>query len=253
MKLPQGHPQSNEPGLVCRLHKFVYRLKQSPRAWYAKLSSVLEGAGFQRSNADSSMFIRTRVVGKLVVLIYVDDLIITGDNADEITNLKISLQQKFSIKDFGVLKYFLGIEMASSNKKLFLNQRKYILDLFQESNIRDDKLVQTPLDSKLKLSLEGKPIPNIGYYQLLVGKLIYLTITRPNITFAVSLASQFMHSPTVEHFNLVKRILRYLKGSIRRGIIMKKNDNTQVIGYCDACGCKFPPSSSWTKMHLQNN
>ena len=164
MKLPPGHPQSSEPGMVCKLYKSIYGLKQSPRAWYAKLSSVLEGAGFQRSNADSSMFIRTGVAGKLVVLIYVDDLIITGDNVDEIANLKISLQQKFSIKDLGVLKYFLGIEMASSNKGLFLNQRKYILDLLQESNMKDAKPVQTPLDNKLELSLEGMLLPNVSYY-----------------------------------------------------------------------------------------
>ncbi|XP_028945711.1 uncharacterized mitochondrial protein AtMg00810-like [Malus domestica] len=123
--------------------------------------------------------------------------------------------------------------MATSSKRLFLSQRKYILDLLTESNMKDAKPVQTPLDSKLKLNLEGKPLPNIGYYQRLVGKFIYLTITRPDITFAVSLASQFMHAPTIEHFNLVKRVLRYLKGSIGRGILMKRNDNTQVVGYCD--------------------
>lgn len=91
MKLPPGHPQSNEPDLVCKLHKSIYGLKQSPRAWYAKLSSVLTSVGFKSSNADSSLFVRTGAVGKLVVLIYVDDLIITGDNADEIFNLKQSL------------------------------------------------------------------------------------------------------------------------------------------------------------------
>lgn len=87
----------------------IYRLKQSPRAWYAKLISVFEATGFKRSNADSSLFVRTGSFVKLVLLIYVDDLIIIGDNGEEITNLKHSLQQKFAIKDFGVLKYFFGI------------------------------------------------------------------------------------------------------------------------------------------------
>ena len=91
MKLPPGHPQTHRPDLVCKLHKSIYGLKQSPRAWYAKLSSVLESIGFKRSNADSSLFVRTGGMGKLVVLIYVDDLIITGDNADEISKLKQSL------------------------------------------------------------------------------------------------------------------------------------------------------------------
>ncbi|CAL2240436.1 unnamed protein product [Prunus armeniaca] len=234
MKLPPGHPQNNEPDLVCKLHKSIYGLKQSPRAWYAKLSSVLQSIGFKRSNADSSLFVRTGAVGKLVVLIYVDDLIITGDNAEEISKLKQSLQQRFAIKDLGVLKYFLGIEMATSHKGLFLNQRKYVLDLLKEANMNNAKPAITPLDSKLKLSLEGTPLTNISYYQRLVGKLIYLTITRPDITYSVSIASQLMQSPTVKHLNLVKRILRYLKGSVGRDIIMKKNENTQIIGYCDA-------------------
>ncbi|XP_028953288.1 uncharacterized mitochondrial protein AtMg00810-like [Malus domestica] len=124
--------------------------------------------------------------------------------------------------------------MATSHNGLFLNQRKYILDLLKEVNMRDAKPTITPLDSKLKPSLEGTPLTDIRHYQRLVGKLIYLTITRPDITYSVSVISQVMHSPTIEHLNLVKRILRYLKGSMGRGIIMKKNENTQLMGYCDA-------------------
>ncbi|KAM1770681.1 hypothetical protein ACFX11_045589 [Malus domestica] len=234
MRLPPGHPQSQEPDLVCKLHKSIYGLKQSPRAWYSKLSSVLLSVGFKMSNADSSLFVRTGDVSKLVVLIYVGDLIIASDNVAEISTLKQSLQQIFAIKDIGVLKYFLGIEMAYSHKGLFLNQRKYVMDLLKDANMSDAKPALTPLDSKLKLDLGGTPLSDISFYQRLVGKLIYLTITRPDISYSVSIASQFMHSPTIEHMNLVKRILRYLKGSVGRGILMAKNDNTQIMGYCDA-------------------
>ncbi|XP_068329676.1 uncharacterized mitochondrial protein AtMg00810-like [Pyrus communis] len=218
MKLPPGHPQSNEPDLVCKLHKSIYGLKQSPRA----------------CNSDSSLFVRTGAVNKLVVLIYVDDLIITGDNPDEICNLKQSFRQRFAIKDLGILKYFLGIEMETSHKGLFLNQRKYVLDLLKEANMSDAKPAITPLDSKIKPNLDGTPLTDISYYQRLVGKLIYLTITRPDITYSVSIVSQFMQSPTLEHLNLIKRILCYLKGSVGRGIMMKKNENTQIMRYCDA-------------------
>ncbi|CAL9012606.1 unnamed protein product, partial [Prunus brigantina] len=235
MKLPTSHPQSNNLNLVCKLHKSIYGLKQSPRAWYAKLSSVLEAAGFQSSNADSSLFVRSGSAGKVVVLIYVDDLIVIGDNANEINNLKWYLKQKLAIKDLGVLKYFLGIEMATSHKGLFLNQRKYALDLLQESGMLDSKPARTPLDSKIKLDMEGEPLNDICYYQRLVGKLIYLTITRPDITYAVSILFLTpMHSPTMLHLNVVKRILRYLKGSVCRGILMKKNDNVHILGYTDA-------------------
>ncbi|KAM2811978.1 hypothetical protein COP1_044553 [Malus domestica] len=120
MQRPPGYTQVKK-GMVCKLHKAIYGLKQSLRAWYAMLSFVLEKAWFIRSNVDSSLFIRSGSSGKLVVLIYVDDLIITGDNESEIKALKHSLHHTFAIKDLGRLKYFLGIEMAKSHKGLFLN------------------------------------------------------------------------------------------------------------------------------------
>jgi len=214
MKLPPGHPQSNDPQLVCKLHKSIYGLKQSPRAWYVKLSTVLTELGFTRSNADHSLFVRTKPDERLVVLIYVDDLIVTGNNHAAITTLKSILHQRFAIKDLGVLKYFLGIEMATSHKGLFLNQRKYVLDLLREADMLDCKLAKTPLDSKLQLTLDGDSFDQPQLYQKLMGKLIYLTITRPDLSHSVSIVSQFMHSPTATHMMIVKRILRYLKGTI---------------------------------------
>ena len=125
--------------------------------------------------------------------------------------------------------------MASSHKGLFLNQRKYVMDLLNDANMSDAKPKLTPLDSKLKLDLRGTPLSDISSYQRLVGKLIYLTITRPDISYSVSIASQFMHSPTIEHMNLVKRILRYLKGSVGHGILMTKNNHTQTVTSTKIC------------------
>nr|AEJ72555.1 putative retroelement polyprotein [Malus domestica] len=203
------------------LHKAIYGLKQSPRAWYAKLSSVLENIGFKRSNADSSLFVRDSSAGKLIVLIYVDDLIVTGDSLTEIQRLKGFLHKKFAIKDLGTLKYFLGIEVASSSKGLLLNQRKYILDLLQESKMLEAKPVATPIACKEKLGLDGDLLTDVGLYQRLVGKLIYLTITRPDIMHAVSLVT-------------VRRILRYLKGTVGTGIVIRKIGNAHIVGYTDA-------------------
>ncbi|XP_048440198.1 uncharacterized mitochondrial protein AtMg00810-like [Pyrus x bretschneideri] len=108
------------------------------------------------------------------------------------------------------------------------------MDLLKEAKMLDCKPVITPVDCKLKLDIDGEAMHDLSYYQRLVGKLIYLTITRPDITHAMSLASQFMHSSTLHHFNIVKRILRYLKGSIGRGIIMHNNYSTTISGYMDA-------------------
>ncbi|RVW42670.1 Retrovirus-related Pol polyprotein from transposon TNT 1-94 [Vitis vinifera] len=184
MKIPPGHPLCGDPSRVCKLNKSIYGLKQSPRAWHAKLSSTLEDLGFTRSSADSSLYVQTGQTEKLMVLIYVDDLIITGSNADSIAALKKKLQGKFPVKDLGPLKYFLGIEVATSRKGLFLNQRKYTIDLLRDSNMLNSKPANTPFDSKLQLDKLGDPLDSPNYYQKLVGKLIYLTITRPNISFA---------------------------------------------------------------------
>ncbi|CAL2228318.1 unnamed protein product [Prunus armeniaca] len=169
LQLPLGHQQAHNSSMVCKLHKSIYGLKKPPRAWYAKLSSILEKFGFKRSHVDSFLFVRTRLVGKIVVLIYVDDIIITGDNIDVISTLKHFLHQKFAIKDLEVLKYFMGIEMATSPNGLFLSQPKYVVELLQEVKMMDCKLARTPLDSKLKLDLEGEPLSDISYYQRLAG------------------------------------------------------------------------------------
>jgi hypothetical protein len=169
-----------------------------------------------------------------VVLIYVDDLIVTGNNHAAITNLKSILHQQFSIKDLGVLKYFLGIEMVTSYKGLFFYQCKYILDLLREADMLECKLAKTPLDSKLQLTLDGESFDQPQLYQKLVGKLIYLTITRPDLSHSVSIVSQFMHSPIAAHMMIVKRILRYLKGTIGRGILVQNHGHTQVLSYTDA-------------------
>jgi len=207
MKLPPGHPQSNDPKLVSKLHKSIYGLKQSPYAWYAKLSTVLTKLGFTRSNVDHSLFVCIKPDESLVVLIYIDDLIVTGNNHAAITNLKSILHQRFAIKDLGFLKYFLGIEMATSHKGLFLNQHKYVLDLLREADMLDCKPTKTPLDSKLQLTLDGDSFDQPQLYKKLVGKLIYLTITRPDLSHSISIVSQFMHSPTAAHMMIVKRIL----------------------------------------------
>jgi Reverse transcriptase (RNA-dependent DNA polymerase) len=121
MNLPPGHRKENVPNLVCRLKKLIYGLKQSPRVWYCKLSNFLISHNFKISSADSSLFIKNNFNGITIVLVYVYDLIITGDNQVEIDGIKQDLKQKFDIKDLGKLKYFLGIEIAHSQKRLFIS------------------------------------------------------------------------------------------------------------------------------------
>jgi Reverse transcriptase (RNA-dependent DNA polymerase) len=236
MTLPPGYENDSNKDCVCKLNKSIYGLKQSPRVWYDKLSYSLLLHNFTKSSADSSMFVKHSDGTTTIVLVYVDDIIVTGNNEKEIQTVKNYLKNKFDIKDLGRFKYFLGIEIAHSKENgLFLSQRKYILDLLKKTGKLGAKPSSTPMESNKKLYLEeGELLKDIGQYQRLVGKLIYLTVTRPDIAFAVSLVSQFMHAPRITHLEAVERILRYLKGSPGQGIWMKKNNNNMIVGYSDA-------------------
>ena len=170
-------------------------MKQSPRAWYGKLSSYLNLCNFKISSADHSLFTKRNGNHITIVLVYVDDIIITGNNLEEIRKIKILLKEKFDIKDLGYLKYFLGIEVAFSKRGLFISQRKYTLDLLKETGKLGCKPASTPMDGKYKLNTEdGEPLEDINHFQRLVRELIYLTVTRPDISFSVSQISKFMHS-----------------------------------------------------------
>jgi Reverse transcriptase (RNA-dependent DNA polymerase) len=147
MTLPPGHQRENTSNLVCRLNKSIYGLKQSPRAWYEKLSQFLISCNFKVSDADSSLFIKHNTNGTTVVLVYVDDIIVTGNNQIEIDCVKKDLKQKFEIKDLGKLKYFLGIEITHSQKVFFLSQRKYVLDLLKETGKLGCKPAKTPIET----------------------------------------------------------------------------------------------------------
>ncbi|XP_004293174.1 PREDICTED: uncharacterized mitochondrial protein AtMg00810-like [Fragaria vesca subsp. vesca] len=124
--------------------------------------------------------------------------------------------------------------MATSTKGLFLNQRKYLLDLLQEVDMSESKPRAIPLDCKFQMNAVGESLPNIHEYQRLVGKLIYIIITRLDITFAVRIISHFMHAPTESHMLIVKKVLRYLKGSVSGGILMRKNCHNNIVGFTDA-------------------
>ncbi|KAL0667809.1 hypothetical protein Bca4012_030513 [Brassica carinata] len=223
------------PGLE---HLAIYGLKQSPRAWYHKLSTTLNGRGFVKSEADHTLFTLTSKQGIVVILVYVDDIIITGSDKEGILLTKAFLRSSFDIKDLGELKYFLGIEMCRSKDGLFLSQRKYTLDLLNEAGDLGGRAAKTPLEDGYKVLREGeiedKLYADVKHYRRMVGKLIYLTITRPDVCFAVNQVSQHMQAPKIHHWNMVERILRYLREAPGQGVWMGCNKSTEIVGYCDA-------------------
>ena len=235
MDIPPGYASALQPGVVCKLNKALYGLKQSPRAWFGRFRTAMRKYGFRQSNSDHTLFLKRRM-GKLTALIiYVDDMIVTGDDKEEISRLKDYLATEFEMKDLGGLKYFLGIEVARSKQGIFLSQRKYVLDLLAETGMLDCKPADTPIVQNHHLAVHPDQVPtNRDRYQRLVGRLIYLSHTRPDIAYAVSVVSQFMHSPSEAHMGAVERILRYLKSSPGRGIMFSKNDHCRIEGYTDA-------------------
>jgi hypothetical protein len=235
MDIPPGYSVTMGENNVCKLQRALYGLKQSPRAWFGRFSLAMKKYGFTQSNSDHTLFLK-RQQGKVTALIiYVDDMIITGDDKEEISRLQGQLASEFEMKNLGGLKYFLGIEVARSNQGIFLSQRKYILDLLSEVGLLECKPVDTPIVQNHKLGIyPDQRLADKGKYQRLVGKLIYLSHTRPDIAYAVGVVSQFMHCPSEEHMEAVTRILKYLKSSPGKGLIFSKNGNLEVKGYTDA-------------------
>ena len=160
---------------------------------------------------------------------------VTGDDLEQMAKLKKDLAKEFEIKDLGSLKYFLGIEVARSKHGIFISQRKYVLDLLAETGMLGSKACDTPIEPNQKLG-DGHSgtLVDKGRYQRLVGKLIYLSHTRPDIAFAVSVVSQFMHAPHEAHLDAAYRILRYLKSAPGKGLYFAKHDHLLVEAYSDA-------------------
>ncbi|GJR12265.1 ribonuclease H-like domain-containing protein [Tanacetum coccineum] len=202
---------------VCKLNKSLYGLKQAPRQWNAKLTQALTEHGFVQSKFDYSLFTKNSDNVFIILLVYVDDIVVTRNNLNEIKKFKQFLKSKFQIKDLGKLKYFLGIEVLDNKDGICLSQRKYCLELLHEFGLLAAKHVDTPLLENATLnhteSDDDHLLVNVSNYQRLVGKLIYLTNTRPDIAYVVHCLSQYMHSPLNSHLDAALRVLRYLKGS----------------------------------------
>lgn len=212
MSAPPGFTEDFAENEVCRLKRSLYGLKQSPRAWFGRFTTFMKQQNYKQSNADHTLFLKRK--GSLVtcLIIYVDDMIITGDDMEEMAILRQQLFSEFEKKDLGDLKYFLGIEVERCECGIFISQQKYILDLLAEVGMIDCKPAGAPMLTNQKLEYEEeKPGTDQGRYQRLVGKLIYLAHTRPDISFAVGIVSQFMHRPQNHHMEVVLRIIRYLK------------------------------------------
>jgi histone deacetylase 1/2 len=238
MTQPQGF-DNGDSSQVCKLNKALYGLKQAPRQWFERLQSALLHLGFISSKCDPSLFTYNSKGSTVYLLVYVDDIIITGNNTPLLQSLIKQLNQAFSLKHLGSLDYFLGIEVHSlSNGSLLLTQSKYIRDLLTRTNMLESAPVATPMQSTCKLSKTGSPALSDPFmYRSVVGALQYATLTRPEISYSVNKVCQFMSHPLETHWVAVKRILRYLKGTIQQGLLLSPatpNKVPSLHAFCDA-------------------
>jgi len=204
--LPEEIYMQLPPGLTtqvpnCKLRKSLYGLKQASRQWYAKLAKVLYKRVYKHSENDYSLFFKKEGTLAVFMAVYVDDILVTGNDDAEIQSLKAYLDLTFKIKDLGFVNYFLGMEVLQSPRGLLLIQRKFTLDLLKEFQCDSSHGVTTPLDMTSKLQPgEGDLYSDPTRYRQLVGKLNFLTHIRSDIAFAVQHLSQFMQSPRIPHF-----------------------------------------------------
>lgn len=233
--LNQGEHCDNKTELVCKLKKSLYGLRQAPRNWFSKLSTTLKDLKYQQSLSDYSLFTLTTASSITVVLVYVDDLLLAGNNRQEIEHLKKMLSNTFKMKDLGDVRYFLGLEISRSEAGFFVSQKKYTMDLLDEFEVTGLTTLKLPMDIHLRLKADtGMYLKDPHPYQRLLGKLIYLTITRPDITFSVHILTQFMQHPTTAHMDAALKLLRYLMSNPSQGILLASSSAAELKGYCDS-------------------
>ncbi|PKU80641.1 Retrovirus-related Pol polyprotein from transposon TNT 1-94 [Dendrobium catenatum] len=234
MEQPKGFVDPNYPSYVCKLNKALYGLKQAPRQWFSTFTDYLLSWGFEFSNADPSLLFYSKHGITLYLLIYVDDILFMGNDSGYASKLLHDLQQQFSVKNLGTLHTFLGLQVIHSSDKIFLHQQNYARSILNRAGMTDCHPLQTPTVLKTDTSAEALlPFSDPQFYRSIAGSLQYLTLTRPDIAFAVNQACQHMHHPLNLHFQILKRILRYLNGTLHYGLPILRGD-MKLTAYSDA-------------------
>ncbi|KAJ0797294.1 putative RNA-directed DNA polymerase [Helianthus annuus] len=244
MEQPEGFQVKGKEDYVCKLQKSLYGLKQAPRQWYKKFESIMGKQGYRKTISDHCVFFqRFGDDDFIVLLLYVDDMLIVGKNAERIVQLKKELSKSFSMKDLGPAKQILGIRITRdrASKKLHMSQEQYIEKVLRRFNMDKAKSVSSPLTPNFKLTDKDCPsskeeIEDMDKvpYASAVGSLMYAMVcTRPDIAHAVGVVSRFLSNPGKKHWEAVKWIFRYLRGSSKLGITFG-NEEPMLVGYTDS-------------------
>lgn len=220
------------PNHICLLRKSLFGLKQASQQWYARFAGALNFKGYTTLLNDYSLFFKKDKHIISIIAVYVDAILINGDNLPEITAIKTFLHTKFEVKSLGNLYYFLGMEIIREKQGIIVCQRKFSMDLLCEFDVSDFSIVASPLEHSTKLHADHGPLLlNPTVYRCLVGKLNYLTHTRTNLSFHVLKLSQFMQSPRLSHYTAAIHVLRYLKNDPGQGIFFNSVHSLKLLAF----------------------
>jgi histone deacetylase 1/2 len=237
---PTGFVDASQPDHVCLLSKSLYGLRQAPRAWYTRIGSFLARIGFTSTRSDTSLFVLRRGTETAYLLLYVDDIILTASSMPFLRHITDQLQSEFKLKDLGPLHFFLGVHVRRTRTGFFLSQERYADEILERAAMSNCTPSATPVDTKPKVSsTAGKAAPDATFYRSIAGALQYLTLTRPDISYAVGQICLHMHAPHDVHWALIKRLLRYLRGTTSHGLVIRGSSSFDLAAYSDAdwAGC----------------
>lgn len=232
---PRGYEIKNEEHKVYKFNKALYGLKQTPRAWFNRIESYFRKKGFGKEDNEQTLFTKVNKQGKhLIISLYVDDLIYTGDDENMMVEFKESVMKEFDMTNLGKMKCFLSIEVVQFDGGIFISQAKYVMEVLRRFGMEHSNSVENPMVPGFKISKDENGIEMDGsFFKQLIGSMMYLIATRPNIMYAVSLLSRYMSRPTEVHHSAAKRILCYLQGTTTFGILYKRGGSHELIGFTD--------------------
>ncbi|GJZ58899.1 putative ribonuclease H-like domain-containing protein [Tanacetum coccineum] len=235
VKQPPGFEDPAHPNKVYRVVKALYGLHQAPRAWYERLSTFLLKHGYRRGAIDKTLFIKKDRRDIMLVQVYVDDIIFGSTKSSMVKDFEELMQKEFKMSSMGELTFFLGLQVKQTTAGIFLSQDKYVKDILNKFDFRTIKPASTPIEAHKSLGKdeEGEDV-DVHLYRSMIGCLMYLTASRPDIMFAVCLCARFQVTPKVSHMHAVKRIFRYLKHQPKLGLWYPKDSPFHLEAFSDS-------------------
>ena len=232
---PKGFVDPNLPDHVYRLKKALYGLKQAPRAWYERLTKFLLQQGYRKGETDKTLFVRQEEGKLMIAQIYVDDIVFGGMTDALVKQFVHQMQSEFEMSLVGELTYFLGLQVKQMEDTIFISQSKYSKNIVKKFGMESATHKRTPAATHIKLTKDEKGVSvDQSLYRSIIGSLLYLTASRPDISFAVGVCARYQAEPKMSHLTQVKRILKYVNGTSDYGIMYSHGEDSRLTGYCDA-------------------